>query len=265
MVDGVDFDFKEKKLVLSTLETTEKLGGKKATTLSDRSIEWDVGEEVRLPTTDRYSSALTFDYGGDSVTIGPLGQKVEAFATLWLAELVDDEPKEVRLPVIVSKSPALRHNYLNDQTEKTHEYQVVGWLTTTVILDSGLDADFEKHVQFTSSLPSVPTDSLSLSLRVAETQTARHEFEQWDRVEGQAKQATANSHAADDGVIDKQEQREIATAHKKALESRHRGKMQFRAIRSYVWAKDGAKDRVSSLKDKLTGHSKKEETVATEG
>jgi hypothetical protein len=148
-VDGVDFDFKEKKLVLSTLETSEKLGGKKATTLSDRSIEWDLGgDEVRLPTTDRYSSALTFDYGGDTISIGPLGQKVEAFATLWLAELVDDVPKEVRLPVIVSKSPALRTNYLNDQTEKTHEYQVVGWLTTTVILDSGLDADFEKCVIF---------------------------------------------------------------------------------------------------------------------
>lgn len=155
-VDGVDFDFKEKKLVLSTLETSEKLGGKKATTLSDRSIEWDIGDdEIRLPTTDRYSSALTFDYGGDTITVGPLGQKVEAFATLWLAELVDDQPKEVRLPVVVSKSPALRTNYVNEQTEKTHDFQIVGWLTTTVILDSGLDADFEKCVLSPSS-PSIP-------------------------------------------------------------------------------------------------------------
>ncbi|GAA5879834.1 hypothetical protein JCM8547_005778 [Rhodosporidiobolus lusitaniae] len=239
-VDGVAFNFKEKKLVVSTLETSEKLPGKAATTLSDRSIEWDVGEELRLPTTDRYSSALTFDYGGDAVAVAGLGKKVEAFATLWLAELVDDVPKDIRIPVIVTDSPAMRTNYLNDQTKKTHEFEIVGWLTTTVLLDSGLDADFEK---------------------TAETQTARHEFEQWDRVEGQAKQAISNSHASDDGIIDKREKREIDRAHRKALESRHRGKMQFRAMRTYIWAKDGAKDRLK----KLTGQGKKEETVATEG
>ncbi|GAA5950615.1 hypothetical protein JCM10213_006938 [Rhodosporidiobolus nylandii] len=243
-VDDVDFSWSEKKLTLRTMEATQKLPGKKATTLSDGSIEWDIDEDVRLPTTDRYSSAIYFDYGGDPLTIGPLGKKVDAFAVLWLAELVDDEPKEVRLPVIVSSSPALRANYLNDQTKKTHDYQIVGYLHTTVVLDSGLDADHEKY---------------------AETQTARHEFEAYDRVEGQAKQAIENSHANDDGVIDKHERREIDRAHRKALESRHRGKMQFRAVRSYVWAKDGAKDRLKGVKDKLTGHSKKEETVATEG
>jgi hypothetical protein len=129
-------------------------------------------------------------------------------------------------------------------------------------LKSASSFSFSPFLSSTDPFSLVPPPlffSLSpLSLhRVAETQTARHEFEQWDRVEGQAKQATTNSHAADDGVVDKQERREITQAHKKALE--------FRAIRSYVWAKDGAKDRLQNVKDKLTGHSKKEETVATEG
>ncbi|GAA6022197.1 hypothetical protein JCM10207_003939 [Rhodosporidiobolus poonsookiae] len=244
-VEGSDFNWREKKLVLSTLEAKQKVPSRAATTLSDRSIEWDLGEDdIRLPTYDKYGSALYFDYGGSAVKIGPLGQQYDAFAALWLTDLVDDVPKEVRIPVIVPKSPAIRANYINDQTKKTHDYDIVGWLTTTVLLDSGLDSDHEKY---------------------AETQTKRHEYEQWDRVEGQAQQALENSHANDDGVIDKQEQKAIDRAHTKALESRHRGKMQFRAVRSYVWAKDGAKDHLKGVKDKLTGNSKKEETVATEG
>ena len=32
---------------------------------------------------------------------------------------------------------------VNDQTAKTHKYDVVGWLTCTLVLDSGLDPDHE--------------------------------------------------------------------------------------------------------------------------
>lgn len=78
-----------------------------------------------------------------------------------LHELVDDEPKEVRLPIIVGKNlSTLRQNYINDQTNKTHEYELVGYLIATVLLDSGLDEDHEQY---------------------AKTQTARHEFETYDR------------------------------------------------------------------------------------
>lgn len=40
--------------------------------------------------------------------------------------------------------------------------------------------------------------------------------------EGQAAQADVNSHAMDDGVIDSDEKKAIAKAHKRALEARHR-------------------------------------------
>ncbi|GAA5838555.1 hypothetical protein JCM9279_003279 [Rhodotorula babjevae] len=239
-VADADFDWAEKKLILSTSEAKQKIPGRAATQQADGSLEWEVDDDIRLPTYDRYSSALYFDYGGSKIQIGPLGSKRDAYATLWLSELVDDEPKEVRIPVIVPKSPSLRANYINDQCKKTHDYDIVAWLTTTVVLDSGLDADHEAY---------------------ATTQTQRHEFETYDRIEGQSEQAVQNSHANDDGVIDKEEQKQIDRAHKKALESRHRGKMQYRPIRTAIWAKDGAKDRLR----KLTGRGKKEETVASEG
>ncbi|GAA5990859.1 hypothetical protein JCM10908_000050 [Rhodotorula pacifica] len=244
-VDGADFEWREKKLVISTLEAKEKLSKREAKQ-DGNALVYDIDEPIRLPTYDRYSSALYFDYGGSSVKIGPLGKTRDAFATLWLSELIDDEPKEIRLPIIVpqSSAAALRVNYINEQCKKTHEVEIVGWLVTTVVLDSGLDADHEKY---------------------AVTQTQRHEFEQYDRIEGQANQAQANAHADDDGVIDKEEQRAIDRAHKKALESRHRGKMQLRPYRTAVWAKDGLKDRARSIKDKITGTHRHEETVATEG
>lgn len=54
----------------------------------------------------------------------------------------------MRLPVIVPKTSAaaLRVNYVNEQCRKTHEVEIVGWLTTTIVVDAGLDADHEKWV-----------------------------------------------------------------------------------------------------------------------
>ncbi|GAA6011835.1 hypothetical protein JCM11491_000766 [Sporobolomyces phaffii] len=241
-VGDADFDWKEKKLVLSTTEAKEKISSRHAETLSDGHLQWNVEDDIRLPTYDRYSSALYFDYGGSKVKIGPLGTKVDAFAVLWLSELADDEPKEVRLPIVCG-SEHLKANYISDQTKKTHDYEIVGWLTTTVVLDSGLDSDHEKY---------------------ARTQTARHEFEQFDVVEGQATAAELNAHADDDGVVDKEEQKRIDRAHKKALEQRHRGKMQFAPVRSAVWAKDGMKERFRKIGHKMTGKTEKEDDFATE-
>lgn len=85
------------------------------------------------------------------------------------------------------------------------------------------------------------------------TNAWRHGFEVYDHIEGQAKVAEENAHAADDGVIDKHEKKQLAKAHQKALESRHRGKMQFSAVRTMVWMKDGLKARKNALKYKLPG------------
>ncbi|KAM0755850.1 hypothetical protein T439DRAFT_308275 [Meredithblackwellia eburnea MCA 4105] len=245
-VQGVDFDFKEKKLFVTTLEAAAKIPASAASISPDGTLTYTVDEHLRLPAYNRYSSALFFDYGG--VKFLGLGKKYDAFASLWLKDLVDDEEKEIRIPIIVADDSGgtMRQNYISDQTEKTHKYQIVGWLITTVVLDSGLDADHEAY---------------------ATTQTKRHEFDTWNRIEGQAAAAELNSHAMDDGVIDKDEQKAIDKAHKVALESRHRGVMQFAPYRTAVWMKDGVKDRTKKLTRRLTGKKSKnspQDTVATE-
>lgn len=56
-----DFDFKKEKLVLSTHAAKQKLPAKAATVDESGSPVWDIDEHIRLPTYDRYASALFFD------------------------------------------------------------------------------------------------------------------------------------------------------------------------------------------------------------
>lgn len=56
-----------------------------------------------------------------------------------------------------------------------------------------------------------------------------------DHVEGEAETARKQEHFKDDGVIDKQEQKELDRVHKRQLESRGRGPAQIKAYRSAKW------------------------------
>lgn len=86
-----------------------------------------------------------------------------AIRNAGLKDLVDDEPKEIRIPVISSKNLGnLRQIHIDSQAEKTHEYRIIGYLTTTVLLTAGLDEDHETHAD--------------------RSQAARHEFEAYDRI-----------------------------------------------------------------------------------
>lgn len=51
-VPDTDFDFKEKKLLLSTLEAKQKLPGAAAKENGDGSVVWDVDRHIRLPTCE---------------------------------------------------------------------------------------------------------------------------------------------------------------------------------------------------------------------
>ena len=78
------------------------------------------------------------------------------------------------------------------------------------------------------------------------------------------KRAEQNSHAADDGVIDKQEQRSIDRAKREALHARHRGVMGYSAVRGGVWAKDGVKERMRKASYKVLGKKERDQTVKSE-
>jgi hypothetical protein len=76
--------------------------------------------------------------------------------------------------------------------------------------------------------------------------------------------AVQNSHAADDGVIDRKEQKQINRAKSEALHSRHRGVMGYGSARSAVWAKDGIRSRIRRTTDKIRGKKGRDQTIKSE-
>ena len=172
--------FKTKKMQICTTDESEKLSGYLAQISEDGNVTWQPGsgsgggsgddssdsshskgkEKVRLPVYNRYSSAVQFQIGSGGV--GPIGQNADFVAICWFKDVPDDEETTVRIPVLKSgNQKQLRQNYsesiclndrltgliggflVNEQTAQTHQYEVVGYLTATLILDSGLDPDHE--------------------------------------------------------------------------------------------------------------------------
>jgi len=227
--------FSNKKLNISTNTSNFKIPSAEASVEGD-AVVWNVDSQLRLPTYDRYSTAICFEVGS-----GP-----EALAPFWLQDIEDDVEREVRIPILTAQKPTqLRQNYINAQTAKTHTYEVIGHLIVTLRLDSGLDPDFERYA--------------------AEDRNTRHEFEAYDRVDGMAEVARKNAHFEDDAVIDKKEKKEIERARKKELESRQRGVAQFKPYRTGKWMKDGLKLRGKKIKNAIVGiHSQQQPSVETE-
>ncbi|CCO32297.1 Meiotically up-regulated gene 190 protein [Rhizoctonia solani AG-1 IB] len=225
---------KPTKLRVSTTDSTEILSPKSAT-LSDGVVSYNL-DKLRLPVYSRYASSCVFEFGGGGI----MGGAPDAIAVLWLKDLVDEEETDIRIPVVIGKDlRQLRQNVMNEQTKKTHDYEVVGWLTVKMKLDEGLDEDHEKH---------------------AATQARRHAFEAYDHVEGEALSAERNAHFADDGVIDKREKKELEAAQKRQLHNRQRGIAGYRPYRTAQWMKQGIKSRLMPKKST----SKREPTVNSE-
>ncbi|KAJ1306315.1 hypothetical protein OPQ81_011012 [Rhizoctonia solani] len=224
---------KPTRLRVSTTDSTEVLSPK-SVTLSEGVVSYNI-EKLRLPVYSRYASSCVFEFGGSGI----MGGAPDAIAVLWLKDLVDDEETDVRIPVVVGKDlRQLRQNVLTEQTKKTHDYEIVGWLTVKMKLDHGLDEDHERH---------------------AASQARRHAFEAYDHVEGEALIAERNAHFADDGVIDKHEKKELDAAHKRQLHNRQRGIAGYRPYRTAQWMKQGIKNRIMPKKS-----SKREPTVKSE-
>jgi len=222
-------------VVISTTDSTDKLPKSTASVGADGRLAWDFDAPLRLPVYNRYASSVFFEFG----TGGLIGGQPDALGVLWLKDVIDNEETQIKVPVIVGKDlRQLRQNCLTDFTKATHEYDIVGYLNVTMTLDSGLDMDHEKN---------------------AKTQARRHAFETYDHIEGEAEVAEKNAHAADDGVIDKNERKAIQAAERRQLENRQRGIAGYKPYRTLKWMKQGIKSRINPDKP-----PKREPTVNTE-
>ncbi|WWC97592.1 hypothetical protein V866_004476 [Kwoniella sp. B9012] len=232
------FEPKASRLRVVTSEKVETLP-KKDAEVQGNSMNWDL-DLLRLPVYSRYQSSVVFEIGkgGGPLSALGVGAKPDAVAVLWMQDLTDDVEQQVKLPILVSSNiQNLKQNAINDQTKKFHDFEIVGELTARLKLDSGLDEDHET---------------------IRQGQSRRHALEAHDHIEGEAEIARKQARFDDDGVIDKNEQKQIDRAHKRQLESRGRGLAQVKAYRSAKWMMRGVKDRLPGQK------KSREPTVQTE-
>jgi len=234
--------FKTKKLTVSTSDESYKAPSSSAT-VAGANVHWDLPvDKVRLPVYNRYSSAVVFEIGSGGV--GLIGQDSDYVAVAWLKDVPDDEEYELRVPVIRSdKLAQIRQNYINEQTAKTHKYDIVGYLTCTIVLDSGLDPDHEGHQN---------------------TREDKHRYEAYDRVEGQQAIADRTAQLGANGEVDQKEKKDLEEERKHQLAMRHRGVMQFQPARTALWSKEGVKARARKVKNAITGNKDREPTVESE-
>ncbi|EPQ58830.1 hypothetical protein GLOTRDRAFT_54343 [Gloeophyllum trabeum ATCC 11539] len=234
--------FKTKKLTMSTSEDSYKAPSSSAT-VTDNNVHWDLPvDKIRLPVYNRYSSAVLFEIGSGGV--GPIGQDCDYVAVAWLKDVPDDEEVTLRLPVLRSdKLAQVRQNYINEQTAKTHKYDIVGYLTCALVLDSGLDPDHEP---------------------LQTSREEQHRYEAYDRVEGQERIAERTAQVKENGEDDRKVKQGIEEERKHQLAMRHRGVMQFKPARTALWSKEGIKKRAKSIKNTITGNKDREPTVETE-
>ncbi|KAI0074714.1 hypothetical protein K474DRAFT_1665159 [Panus rudis PR-1116 ss-1] len=238
--------FHTKKLELSTTEDSYKVPTSAADVQEGGKVIWNIAtseeEKIRLPVYNRYSSAVVFEIGSGG--IGPLGADSDYVALLWLKDVVDDEETPVRVPVLRSKDlKQVRQNYINEQTAKTHQYDIVGWLTCTIVLDSGLDPDHADH---------------------QETRPEKHRYEAYDRVEGQQAIAERTAQIENKDDLPKKDRKAIEDEKKHQLNMRHRGVMQYKPARTAKWSKEGIKKRAHDLKNKITGEKDRVPAVESE-
>ncbi|CAO1617178.1 unnamed protein product [Sympodiomycopsis kandeliae] len=246
-----DAKLRAKKIRASTGDDTVKLraGQGEPFPTTESQASGDDGEDTavaRIPLYDRYSSSLTFDFGGGG-GFGPIGGKPEAIAVFPLAQIADDEVEEIDIPILAGDNlGTLKRNHIDEFTKRTHKYEEVGRLKVKVRLDSGLDEDHEK---------------------LAKLRAARHAYDVYERQTLMPQRAEANAHANDDGVIDRKEQKQIDRAKTQALHSRQRGSHNYTAVRTGVWARDGIKDRIRRASNSIRGkkdNDKQEKKVKSE-
>jgi hypothetical protein len=220
------WEAREVTLKVETNESTEKMRKREAQE-DGGEIVWDV-EPLNMPIYNRYQAHVWFKFG--STGLGKvIGKgKPEAMAILWLKDLTDLQDAEVELPIIVSDDmKQLQQNVINDQTLKTHKFEVVGTIKARMEFTPGLDLYHE-------------------NLRLS--QGRRHAFQAWMAVEGESEIAFRQQAFDDDGVIDRSEKREMKKLHRRQLESRGRGMAQVGAYRSAKWIGRGVMDRLPGKK-----------------
>lgn len=155
------------KIRLRTGGSVAKLSARVGTA-TDANLKWSthIGDaHLRLPVKHRYMSPLVIEFptsGGSALTLPTKSNKAKtkAYGVLWLDNLVDHEPKLVKLPIYITDNPAcFTQNYI--ATNLTDGYSgklpdvpndlkltQIGWAQFRIVFIPGM---CREHARFTTT------------------------------------------------------------------------------------------------------------------
>lgn len=245
---------------------------------------------LRLAVRKRYSSCLVLEFHSKASLVG---DKIVAFAILWLQDLIDEEEKTVRLKVFKGDLKRAEVNVLPDEDLGEHlgdiELKVTFWSGLSgyhvglaksdanlrdvmQALDAANDIDSNDGVDSDDGDGSASEADSSASEDEGLSHTATNKtspsFNEGDMEERKKKfredhKKTEQSELSEDGKRGPIDQLKDYKQHQSQLHRRNRGLMQWKAPRTIKWAVN----KVERAEQKITGmfhHHTRETGIETE-
>ncbi|KAF7356724.1 Meiotically up-regulated 190 protein [Mycena venus] len=207
------------------------------------------GKPLRLAVKKRFAECLLVQFRKNS--LGP--DHTPAFCTLWLKDLADDEEATVALPVWRSSHGALDRARVN--AEQPEGAEKVGTLEVTVKLWPGLSGYHKALAEHDANFADV-----------MEVLDAAEENGDKDSTHDSLYDAESSSDSEDEGAEEKNEKQQgkdsILTEvkeyskRKDELHRKHRGMMQWSAVRKLAWIGHNVEEAAEGVEQKVKGKFK---------
>ncbi|KAF9485177.1 hypothetical protein BDN70DRAFT_871562 [Pholiota conissans] len=214
------------------------------------------GKPIRLAVKKRYASCLVLQLRQHAVGADPS----PAFATLWFKEIPDNEALKLSLPVYENTGGALKDAQKNAVAGYT---QQIGTFNLTVRFWPGLSgyhkilADHDKNMADVMEV----LDYVEIIQAKSQSQTSLHEPARNDD------ESVSSSESSDEGGDDKNASRPDSLSmnvepsgqfkdfrkHQGELHRKHRGLMQWKAMRNVAWIGRGLEHKASKITDSVKG------------
>lgn len=223
--------------------------------------EWSEkrGDPVRLPVKKRFASCLLIQFRKN--VLGP--DTTPAFCTLWLKEIPDDESVDLELPVRKNErgNDILKHARSNASADIGEH---VGTLKLKLRFWSGLSG-YHKHLADHDKNMADVMEVLDFAEGTEASRQALEDDDHHPDTDSSSssendqeveKDGSGVSAKNDDGIIN---QLKDFRKRKGELHRRHRGLMQWKAVRNVAWMGRGVENQAGRFKDKVQGTFKRQD------
>ena len=223
---------------------------------SSNQGEWKVKKDrkIRMAVSSRYSSTVVFEFRSGAT----FGDKLAAFAILWLKDVPDDEDQEIQLPVWRGKSfDRAKANCISEMGERA------GTLTVSMKFYSGLS---EYHKPMAKERP-----EMGQVMEVLDAASDQKERE--DDIPGDGDGTDSSSNSSEDEERDGLEKDGSRNAlssvkeykkHHKVLHRQQKGVMQWKTARTANWLKTKVDHAAGKMTNGVFSHHNREPGVETE-